>query len=645
MFELSSPSSQPLPLRLSIVGQNNSNNIDNNTPSQKKKRKSLSLTISITGPSSLDEENRPEMPITNLITKASDSTLLLNESSRHSKKSPRIEHTDSESDHHTNKSPRIERTNTATSEHTEVTVTESSPNHTIGKSTCTTGTNDDNMKDIATNDINIDNLPDSSFHNSYSSPKSSDCETEVSSVSQRKTWLKSFEKQQANNLFRSIVNDSGSLKNQTRDNDDSNHNEARSVGKEARQSPPSSSKAISRTDSDYSNSIAVNSASIATVTKQQTPGVDRKRSPVINRRVGTSMMTNTWRSVKKEEVKATDDGYASVASLSKWLEADPTSAKKKRHVRRGRNIISKSRQFEKDLENTIVMESKIPRGAVGDRKKWLHSAFRSSAEEDRDDDDTSSTFSGYVQSDVGVSTGSYSHYNRKCTQTEIITNDAASSLSVADKKNWLKEAFPKKSQERKRFGDYSRAQTDVLHNRGKAHDEVASRAKLRFKERSARKLLNTSSSSLKAASPTRSKRPTTLSSSSSITIDTDKANMKVEYNITSDKESVFRSKNIVQIAESTEEDSTPMDFRAAREALVQRSKKNGHNTQVVNKVFLRKKEFEDMEDKSRRKSMGLVLKSSWDLGDPSRGRPSTVYERKYTQAQDIAPKKSFEELP
>jgi len=644
MFELSSPSSQPLPLRLSIVGQNNSNNIDNNTPSQKKKRKSLSLTISITAPSSLDEENRLEMPTTDLFTKASDSTLLLNESvHHHSKKSPRIEHTDTESDHHTNKSPRIElitTENTATFEHTEVPVTE--------------GTNNDNMKDITTNDINIDNLPDSSFHNSYPSPKSSDCETEVSSVSQRKTWLKSFEKQQANNLFRSTVKDCGSLKSQTRDNDDSSHNEARYVGKEVRQSPPPSSKAISHTDSDYSNSIAVNSASIAAVTKQRTPVVDRQRtpvvdrqrSPVMNRQVGTGMMTNTRRSAKKEEVKATDDGYASVASLSKWLEADPTSAKKKRHVRRGRNIISKSRQFEKDLENTVVIESKITRGAVGDRKKWLNTAFRSSAEEDRDDDDASSTFSGYVQSDVGVSRGSYSHFSRKSTQTEIMTNDATSSLSVTDKKNWLKEAFPKKSQERKRFGDYSRAQTDVLYNRGNAHDEIASRAKLRFKERSARKLLNTSSSSLKAvSSPTRLKRPTTLASPSSITIDTDKANLKVEYSITNDKASVFRPKKIVQIAESAEEDSTPMDFRAAREALVQRSKKNGHNTQVVNKVFLRKKKFEDMEDKSRRKSMGLVLKSSWDLGDPSRGRPSTVYQKKYVQAQDIAPKKSFEELP
>jgi len=91
-----------------------------------------------------------------------------------------------------------------------------------------------------------------------------------------------------------------------------------------------------------------------------------------------------------------------------------------------------------------------------------------------------------------------------------------------------------------------------------------------------------------------------------------------------------------------------MDFRAARNALVQRSKKNGHKTQVVNKVFLRKKKFEKMEeDNSRRQSkgVGLVLKSSWDIADSSRGRPSTVYEKKYVNAQDIAPKKSFEELP
>jgi hypothetical protein len=39
-----------------------------------------------------------------------------------------------------------------------------------------------------------------------------------------------------------------------------------------------------------------------------------------------------------------------------------------------------------------------------------------------------------------------------------------------------------------------------------------------------------------------------------------------------------------------------------------------------------------------------LLKSSWDQTDPTTtGRPSNAYDKKYVQ--DIAPKKSFEELP
>ena len=331
--------------------------------------------------------------------------------------------------------------------------------------------------------------------------------------------------------------------------------------------------------------------------------------------------------MKKEEVKATDDGCASVASLSKWLANDPTSAKKKRHVRRGRNILSKTRQFEQDSDNVIIMEAKISRGAVGDKKKWLQNAFQAPIEED-DEDDTNSTFSGYVKSDVGRFARSNPRFNRQGAQTEIITDDAASSLSVADKKDWLKKAFVKNSEERKKHG-YTMAQTDVMHNRGQ--DEAASRAKLRFKERSARKLMG-------ATSTRPSGKPLPSVSSADSNEGTNRVAPESENVSTDSNDSIFRP---------LEEDKTPVDFRSAREALVQRSKKNGHNTQVVNKVFLRKKKFEKLDDESRRKSMGvgLVLKTSWDISESSDGRPSNVYEKKYVPASEIAPKKSFEELP
>ena len=66
-------------------------------------------------------------------------------------------------------------------------------------------------------------------------------------------------------------------------------------------------------------------------------------------------------------------------------------------------------------------------------------------------------------------------------RSEVIVNDAASSLSVSDKKDWLKKAFnggiggtPKKT-------GYNRAMTDVMHNR--RGEDTASRAKRRFLER------------------------------------------------------------------------------------------------------------------------------------------------------------------
>ena len=163
-----------------------------------------------------------------------------------------------------------------------------------------------------------------------------------------------------------------------------------------------------------------------------------------------------------------------------------------------------------------------------------------------------------------------------------------------------------------------------------------------FKERSARKLLDAagsrSSSSLKNACADHM-APKDMTMTEPV-----KPTAKTKLDVTNIKGSVFRSRKVVQIAGNVEEDSTPMDFSVARDALVQRSKRNGHNAQVVNKVFLRKKKFERMEMESRRKStMGLVLKPSWDLGDPLEGRPSNVYEKKFVQ--DIAPKKSFEDLP
>jgi len=527
--------SKTAPLRLSLVGQNCNNNTYTCDSSQKKKRKSNSIT----GPASMDEENANRTTMVDCMMPTVD--------------------TDS--------------------------------NH---------------LKSLR--------VP------SNRSPNVSECGTELSSVSQRRQWLKGFEKKQAGNAFRSMKN-----KEKARDNDDRNINETRvtNAEKEGRESPPEAPSANSGFAAAIDVPVSYHTTAVTSSAKKP-----RNPRPRVNRRASSS--TPSWVGVKKEEVKATDDGHASVASLSKWLANDPTSAKKKRHVRRGRNIFNKSRQFEQDSDNVIVMEANIARGAVGDKKKWLQNAFQAPIEEDdEDEDDAYSSFSGYVKSDVGRFARSNPRFNRQGAQTEIITDDAASSLSVADKKDWLKKAFVKNSEERKKQG-YNMAQTDVMHNRGQ--DEAKSRAKLRFKERSARKLMGATSTR-----PSGSKPIPSVSSSDS-NEGTNRVAPESEKVSADPKESIFRP---------LEEDKTPVDFRSAREALVQRSKKNGHNAQVVNKVLLRKKKFEKLEDESRRKSMstGLVLKTSWDISESSDGRPSNVYEKKYVNANDIAHKKSFEELP
>lgn len=537
-------------------------NSNHSVSSQKQKRKSNSIV----GHSSQDEENRLQVS-TNIIV-------------------------DSNNVAHKNKSPRLD------------------------KPTC------DTMNFIVPT---IDTNRESPSVQGDFSPNASECGTEVSTVSARRQWLKTFEKKQSDNIFRSMVTKENTPENaQARDNGAKEEPREVPVNKNVRESPPSSPKS----SVSFGGRLSTSHFSVGVTNSATKP---KQLKPVINRRASSAAMMHSYRGRIHDGVQATDEGYASVKSLSKWLEADPTSAKKKKHVRRGRNIISKSRQFEKDMEDVIILETKISRGAVGDKKKWLQNAFQSVEEEP--DEDTCSTYSGYVQSDVGRSATTYPRYNRPGAQTEIITDDAASSMSVSDKKDWLKNAFTKNSEERKKLG-YTTTQTDVLHNR----DQAVSRAKLRFKERSARKLsvAVTGRASLKPVPSIESKDSIESSQGTDREVPEEPA-VAVD----------AQPKKAVEVAEPVEEDTTSVDFRAAREALVERSKKNGHNAQVVNKVFLRKKKFEKLEQESRRKSMGigLVMKTSWDIAEPSKGRPSTVYEKRVVPMQNIAPKKSFEELP
>lgn len=623
------------------------------------------------------------------------------------------------------------------------------------------------------------------------SPPPSDCGTEFSNdgsslsvVAARREWLKSFEqrqkpshppvrKQQPQKQQQQQQRASTAMV-QSRDDDDDDDDLAATTGNNATDAGVSRS---STTRDDITNSTTTNTSGARTTmdktdpsaqsntTVNKAPSKFGRTSDCLNRTapavpVAAAVKRNTsrpvavaaaikssstaplksYRTMQREQVKATDEGYASVADLSKWLASDPTSAKKKKHVRRGRNVIMKSRQFEKDQENVIIVENSISRGAVKDRQKWLQGAFH---HQHNDDDDGASSVASshhhdrYARTEIAGGTGTFSfnrvrlveaaakaaskvgNNNKFCvqddSQSEIITDDAASSLSVAAKKDWLKSAFSSSSgsgggnnnnnkgiagtmkmssntntSSPAKHAFPPRAQTDVMYGRGTSRNEAASRAKLRFKERSARKLLFNSSpqrasivpsdrtpipdmeqscapivergdrlvggSDRKVVASNRSSRRASTTSTSfnpKFTADTEKAAVNApsgvewcDWPAVEGRDADHSLERVVEPSrDAVVEDDTHVDFRAARAAVLQRGKTNGHKMQVVNKVYLRKQKYEKIEEESRRKSSvhGLVQKPSWDLVDPTTGRPNNSYERHFVS--DVAPKKSFEDLP
>jgi hypothetical protein len=436
---------------------------------------------------------------------------------------------------------------------------------------------------------------------------------------------------------------------------------------------------------------------------------------------------------KKEDVQATDDRHASVAKLSAWLAADPTSHKKLIHTRKGRNVIAKSRQFEKDLVDDIVQELKITRGAVTHKKNWLQGAFQGEKEEEENEFTSlrrTALVSGYAKSEVGgyraqpVRSFNFARRDQGPRElearSEIIVDDAASSLSVSDKKDWLKNAFNKTIETpTKKSGCPTtgrptampmRANSDIMHCRGSSNDEITARAKDRFRERSARKLLGKQISTPTTTPMKRSQEQQSEERSAEVPQTTfgagaaedikspsmqpeskvpenspveliaardhhnDRASEDMEERTGPPTTTIERSSFVEPTGPTTtieggsfveptvptttieggsfvepltdqaEEDKAPVDFRSAREKLIQRSKDNGNELHLVSKVQRSKDKFEKIQNDVRRRSgpMGM-FKASWGHANSAAGRPSNAYKKSFVE--DIAPKKSFEELP
>jgi len=382
--------------------------------------------------------------------------------------------------------------------------------------------------------------------------------------------------------------------------------------------------------------------------------------------------------VRYENIQATDQGYASVAKLSAWLADDPTSAKKVKHVRRGANVIAKSRQFEKDMEHVIVEENNIATGAVREKKNWLQSAFSHDA-------DDSSSHNGHQDDQyhhhphhdpnrhLMMMRTQPVNFDDDCARSEfVVSNDAASSLSVTDKKRWLQNAFKKEDGSGSVVGGGSqprrtsyKAQSDIGPLR-EGRDDITSRAKQMWAAKSGRRNVNSPQKPpANAQKPPRAVAPSPYRTNQKPPALAERMRSAMgtrcsapaailENKIAASTEPLSRHSISGEV--QVEKDTTPVDFRAARELLIQRSKQNGNELKLASKVQLRTNKFERKNyDVKRRLSATGLLKPTWESNSVasvgSKEAPSLEGAEgpsdAYTKAivEDIAPERALDELP
>ena len=316
--------------------------------------------------------------------------------------------------------------------------------------------------------------PPASFNdgNGNEEDTTSDCGTEVS-VAARRAWLQQFEQKHQANPFRKLERQQ-QQKKQSRDDEckvqppktPERQTSASSLVKRLVMSSPhrqetSTYRAFSQTHTHRRDGRSADVASVepsyrpSSRPQNQTHDVTKDiNNNVIQQSAGNSHAATyakpfrtPSRFRKHEQVMATNEGYASVKELSQWLAADPTSTKKKKQVRRGRNIIMKSRTFE-NANDIVMIENNITKGAVKDRQQWLSKAFHKNQEQHECGSIVSSASRYYQRSDIA------SGYSRMAVPSSAKTK--------------------------------SYAQTDIVCT-GR---DAASLAKMRFKERSARKLMS-----------------------------------------------------------------------------------------------------------------------------------------------------------
>lgn len=403
--------------------------------------------------------------------------------------------------------------------------------------------------------------------------------------------------------------------------------------------------------------------------KQPPKSIKRTTEQMKESRKGPTMTPVRFKSRMDEKVQATDNGYASVKELSAWLAGDPTANKTNRGcVRRGVNVINKSRMFEKDLEYVIIEEVGLQRGDVNDKKQWLENqAFQSDGNESDSDRLSAVTELVSVQDKKKWLNSAFGDKNLVKGGSLVDGGcDDRSAVSVNAKREWLQKAF-KKGSER------------LLDVRNDTHDSATPAKKMwqaHAKRRSNRQLASATKTQVDASS----EKPLTYSQPECeqlpvsemkapdertdertiapvedpiLAISPTYQDFSGESNPFTTADATSEDGDAVNIASNVSNDqnqpsqqadvSPVVDFRTARQLLVQRSAANGNPVNVLTKVQMKKNKFERWQ-KETMKGTGPkgLLKPSWEPG-AAKGRPSDQYVKTYLP--NIAPQKSFDELP
>lgn len=375
-------------------------------------------------------------------------------------------------------------------------------------------------------------------------------------------------------------------------------------------------------------------------TKQQVRPIKRSTDHMKESRKGPTMTPVRFKTRGNDKVKATDDGYASVKQLSAWLADDPTTSKATRGcVRRGINVIHKSRMFEKDLEDVIVEEVGLDHGAVKGKKQWLEHAFEETKDQDFDRQSAVTELVSVKDKKKWLD-GAFGA-ERRVGGSVFEPRDDRSCLSVNDKRDWLQSAF-KKGSERMLTA---------------STDDSATPAKQKWKARVARRRSDQQGglkSSRAAAASTRSPRksvgptfanklipqpPSPLAArephepSAKPCPESPPQQLRKRCDASGDQ-------NRQSQPSAT---SQPLGFKVARQLLVKRSEQNGNPVAVLTKVQMRKNKFERWErDQMKGTGPKGLLKPSWEQSEGN-NLPITEYSK--TFVEDIAPTRSFDELP